>query len=91
MIVGRWAGPWWGLATALAAPPTGYLALRFHDRRVLVWHEARAFLVLRTRRRLREDLKARRAAIYKDVAELADLYLAGREGEQGAVERGSGS
>lgn len=92
VIVGRWAGAWWGVATALAAPPTGYLALRFHDRRVLFWHEARAFLVLRTRRRLRDDLKARRASIYKDVAELADLYLAGRrEGERGAAERGDGA
>jgi glycerol-3-phosphate O-acyltransferase/dihydroxyacetone phosphate acyltransferase len=77
-LIGHFLGWPTGLAAALAAPPTGYIALLFHDRRAIVWHEARAFLLLRTRRRLAEELKTRREAVLKQVEELAALYEAGR-------------
>ncbi|HEX6903464.1 MAG TPA: lysophospholipid acyltransferase family protein [Thermoanaerobaculia bacterium] len=67
-------GAWIGLAAALLAPVTGYVALLFHDRRAIFWHEARAYLLLRTRRRLAEELKARREAVLRQVEDLAALY-----------------
>jgi glycerol-3-phosphate O-acyltransferase/dihydroxyacetone phosphate acyltransferase len=71
--------PWIGLAVALAAPPTGYVALLFHDRRAIFWHEARAFLLLRTRRRLAAELKERREGVLRQVEELAALYEKDRQ------------
>jgi 1-acyl-sn-glycerol-3-phosphate acyltransferase len=71
-------GGWIGAAVALLAPPTGYLALLFHDRRAIFWHEARAYLLLRTRRRLAAELKGRRDAVLRQVEELAALHEASR-------------
>lgn len=68
--------PWLGAATFLAALPTGYVALLFHEQRTLFAREARAYLVLRTRKRLAEELKARRAAILTEVEDLAKLWAA---------------
>ncbi|HSG39359.1 MAG TPA: hypothetical protein VLE27_06950, partial [Thermoanaerobaculia bacterium] len=73
-------GAWIGLAVALLAPLTGYIALLFHDRRAIFWHEARAYLLLRTRRRLAEELKERREAVLRQVEELAALYQAAERG-----------
>ena len=64
---------WAGLAVALLAPPTGWIALLFHDRRAIFWHEARAYLLLRTRRRLASELKDRREAVLRQLEELAVL------------------
>jgi glycerol-3-phosphate O-acyltransferase/dihydroxyacetone phosphate acyltransferase len=75
-LAGHYLGWKIGLAVALLAPPTGYIALLFHDRRAIFWHEARAFLLLRTRRRLAEELKAKREAVLRQVEELAALYEA---------------
>jgi predicted membrane-bound mannosyltransferase len=52
------------------------LALRFHDQRALFWHEARAYLLLRTRKRLAEELHTRRNAVLTQVEELATLHAA---------------
>ena len=72
------------LLTLAAAPLTGWIALRFDDRRGQLWREARAYLLLRTRRAIAAELQARRAAAAREVAALADLYRApGREGAPG--------
>jgi glycerol-3-phosphate O-acyltransferase / dihydroxyacetone phosphate acyltransferase len=73
-----WGG-WIGAAVALLAGPTGYVALLFHDRRAIFWHEARAYLLLRTRRRLAAELKTRREAVLRQVEELAALHERGRD------------
>jgi glycerol-3-phosphate O-acyltransferase/dihydroxyacetone phosphate acyltransferase len=76
------AGPSWtsragaALLTLAAAPLTGWIALRFDDRRGQLWREARAYLLLRTRRAIAAELQARRAAAAREVAALADLYQA---------------
>ena len=62
------------LLTLVAAPLTGWIALRFDDRRARLWREARAYLLLRTRRTIAEELQARRAAAAREVAGLAELY-----------------
>jgi 1-acyl-sn-glycerol-3-phosphate acyltransferase len=73
-LFGNKFGGWIGAAVALAAPFTGYGALLFHDRRTIFWREARAYLILRSRRRLAAELKARREAVLRQVEELEDLY-----------------
>jgi hypothetical protein len=77
-LAGHYLGGWTGAAVALLAPPTGYLALLFHDRRAIFWHEARAYLFLRTRRRLAAELKERRDAVLRQVEELTALHEASR-------------
>jgi 1-acyl-sn-glycerol-3-phosphate acyltransferase len=64
------------LLTLAAAPLTGWIALRFDDRRGQLWREARAYLLLRTGRAIAAELQARRAAAAREVAALADLYRA---------------
>jgi glycerol-3-phosphate O-acyltransferase / dihydroxyacetone phosphate acyltransferase len=61
------------LLALVAAPLTGWIALRFDDRRGQLWREARAYLLLRTRRAIAAELQARRAAAAREVAALADL------------------
>ncbi len=76
VLAARWTGNGWlGALTFLAGPLTGYAALLFHERRRLFWTEAKAYLVLKTRRRLAAELKARRDAVLREVESLADLYL----------------
>jgi glycerol-3-phosphate O-acyltransferase/dihydroxyacetone phosphate acyltransferase len=62
------------LLTLAAAPLTGWVALRFDDRRGQLWREARAYLLLRSRRAIAAELRARREAAAREVAALADLY-----------------
>jgi hypothetical protein len=81
-LAGHYLGTWVGLAVVLLGPPTGYIALLFHDRRAIFWHEARAYLLLRTRKRLAEELRSRREAVLRQVEELAALY----EGDHRAVQ-----
>jgi 1-acyl-sn-glycerol-3-phosphate acyltransferase len=73
-LVGRYFGTWIGTAFALSAPFAGYGALLFHDRRTIFWREARAYLLLRTRKRLAAELKARREEVLRQVEELEALY-----------------
>jgi 1-acyl-sn-glycerol-3-phosphate acyltransferase len=62
------------LLTLVAAPLTGWVALRFDDRRGQLWREARAYLLLRTRRAIAAELQTRRAAAAGEVEALAELY-----------------
>ncbi|MFL6258357.1 MAG: lysophospholipid acyltransferase family protein [Thermoanaerobaculia bacterium] len=78
-LLGHYFGGWIGTLAALLAGPTGYVALLFHDRRAIFWHEARAYLLLRTRRRLAAELKSRREAVLRQVEELAALYERDRQ------------
>jgi 1-acyl-sn-glycerol-3-phosphate acyltransferase len=75
-LAGHFLGARIGAVVALAGAPTGYVALLFHDRRAIFWHEARAYLLLRTRRRLAEELKARRESVLRQVEGLAALHEA---------------
>jgi len=71
---GRYAGASWGVLTFLAAPPTGYSAIRFHEQRERFARQARAYLLLRTRRKIGEELRARRAEVYDGVAGLVEVW-----------------
>jgi glycerol-3-phosphate O-acyltransferase/dihydroxyacetone phosphate acyltransferase len=68
-------------AVLLAGPISGWMALRFDDRRGSLWREARAFLLLRSRRAIAGELRRRRAAALGEVSELARLYREPPAGE----------
>jgi glycerol-3-phosphate O-acyltransferase / dihydroxyacetone phosphate acyltransferase len=72
-LAGHYFGGWIGAVVALAAPLTAYGALLFHDQRAVFWREARAYLLLRTRKRLAAELKAKREAVLRQVEELEAL------------------
>jgi glycerol-3-phosphate O-acyltransferase/dihydroxyacetone phosphate acyltransferase len=64
------------LLTLAAGPATGWVALRFDDRRGKLWREARAYLLLRSRRAIAAELRVRREAAAREVELLVDLYQA---------------
>jgi len=64
------------LLTLAVAPASGWVALRFDDRRGQLWREARAYLLLRSRRAIAAEIRNRRAAAAREVAALAELYQA---------------
>lgn len=70
------------LLVLVAAPATGWIALAFAERRGRLWREARAYLLLRSRRAIAAELRARRAAAAGEVAGLVELHrqLAGVAG-----------
>ena len=72
--MGHSAGAAWGILIFLAAPPTGYAAIRFHEQRERFARQARAYLLLRTRRRIGEELRARRREVYEGVAGLVEVW-----------------
>ena len=77
LLLGHYLSPWIGALAALTAPFTAYGALLFHDQRAAFWRESRAYLFLRTRRRLASELKEKREAVLQEVEELAKLLPAG--------------
>lgn len=64
-----------GALVFLAGPLTGYAAMLFREQSGLFWNEARAYLFLRTRRRLAAELKERRDQVFREVEELAAIHL----------------
>lgn len=73
--LGGWLFGWWAVPTLLVlAPVSGYTALRSRDQRDAFLDEARAWVILRTRRRLADELRKRRAAVYEEVSELVEDY-----------------
>ena len=78
VLVAGWRSTGWGVATGLAvlvvAPVSGRVALTFHDVRRRLIHEARAWLLLRTRRRLADELSAKRGNVLDQLDQLVALY-----------------
>ncbi len=62
-----------GLVIVLA-PVGGYVALKNMDRREAFFDEARAYLILRTRKRLAVELAGRQQQVYESVKRLVDAY-----------------
>lgn len=76
IFVARWAdNAWLGVLVFVAGPLTGYAAMLFREQGEIFWNEARAYLFLRTRRRLATELKARRDQVFREVEDLSALYL----------------
>jgi hypothetical protein len=72
--VGHWWGGKAGVLTFLLGLPTGYVAMLFDERRERFTREARAYLVLRTRKRAAAELREKREAVYQGVTKLAEAY-----------------
>jgi 1-acyl-sn-glycerol-3-phosphate acyltransferase len=86
--VGQWLGGRAGVFTFLLGLPTGWVAMLFDERRERFFREARAYLVLRTQRRAAAELRAKREAVYRGVAELVAAYR-GAESPRDSSERGA--
>ncbi|HSM13578.1 MAG TPA: hypothetical protein VLA66_05875, partial [Thermoanaerobaculia bacterium] len=63
-------------AMAVVAPLSGWIALRWHERRGRLWRESRSFLLLRGRRGIAEELAERRAALEREIDRLIGLWRA---------------
>jgi 1-acyl-sn-glycerol-3-phosphate acyltransferase len=75
LLAVRWTGSWWAApAVLLAAPLAGYAALLFDEQRETFWREARAYLLLRTRKRSAAELRGKRSAVLEQVRELEGLW-----------------
>jgi len=57
------------------APLAGYIAVRLLERQESLWKESRAFLLLRRRRRIAEELRARRAEAGRRIETLVELWV----------------
>jgi hypothetical protein len=77
----RWTGAWWTAPLVLLlAPLAGYGALLFDEHRLRFWQEARAYLLLRTRKRGAEELRSCRKRVLEQVGELEELWRSGKDG-----------
>ena len=75
-------GTRWGVAVGLAAPLSGWVALRWHERRRWLWRETRAHLLLARRRPIAAELQSRRRRVEGAIERLA-AYVS-REAPPGA-------
>jgi hypothetical protein len=73
-----WLVSGWSTAVValVASPLSGYAALRFHERRIDVIAEARAYLLLRSGRRAVAELSRRRHDLVDRIYDLVDAYRA---------------
>jgi glycerol-3-phosphate O-acyltransferase / dihydroxyacetone phosphate acyltransferase len=79
LLASHWLG-WWAAPVVLClAPLAGWAALLFHETHNAFWREAWAYLLLRTRRRVAEQLKACREKVLREVGELEELWRGGGE------------
>lgn len=74
-LIGGW---WWGwvgaLSGGLLGPVSGFVALRFMERRRLLLRQVRAFFVLKGARRRSQELRLRRLAVTERLEELVEFY-----------------
>ena len=59
----------------VVAPLAGYIAVRLLERQESLWKESRAFLLLRRRKRIAEELRARRAEAGRQIETLVELWV----------------
>lgn len=74
VLAGHYLKDWIGVVLTMTAPFTAYGALLFNDQRAAFWRESRAYLLLRTRRRLAAELKEKRENVLRQVEDLARLW-----------------
>jgi 1-acyl-sn-glycerol-3-phosphate acyltransferase len=79
VLAARWTGAWWAAPLALIlAPLAGYAALLFDEHRNRFWQEARAYFLLRSRKRSAEELRSCRKKVLEQVEELENLWRSGK-------------
>ncbi len=72
-----WLGAGWTAAGLALGPLSGWVALQWRESGVTLGEQARAFLLLPTRRRLLEEVRARRTTIERGLEELRRAWVAG--------------
>jgi glycerol-3-phosphate O-acyltransferase / dihydroxyacetone phosphate acyltransferase len=77
LLAARGLGWWAAPAVLVLAPLTGWAALLFHETHNAFWQETWAYLLLRTRRRVADRLRACRETVLHEVGELEDLWRSG--------------
>jgi glycerol-3-phosphate O-acyltransferase / dihydroxyacetone phosphate acyltransferase len=75
LLAARLWGPLSGLAVALVAPLSGYIAVRFFERQEALWREGRAFLLLRRRGGIARELRERRRETARRIETLVELWV----------------
>ncbi|HYU34261.1 MAG TPA: lysophospholipid acyltransferase family protein [Thermoanaerobaculia bacterium] len=83
LLAARWLGWWAAPLVLLLAPLAGWAALLFHETHTAFWREAWAYLLLRTRRRVAEQLRACRETLLEEVGKLEELWRG--QGERQAL------
>lgn len=73
-LSGWLAGGWAALATLVAAPFAGLVAIRFLERSGNLWRETRAYLLLRRRRKIAGELRARRGEVERRTSVLVERW-----------------
>ena len=73
-LAARFWGNTAGVVVLVLGPLTGYVTLLFRSRWRRFLGEARAYLTLRTDRRMHEELRRRLDGVYEGVSELVRLY-----------------
>ncbi len=67
-------GGLWGVAALLLGPPAGYLAITYAETWRALRDESRAYLKLKGRRGVADELKRRRLAVRHEVEKLIEIY-----------------
>ncbi|MEM8930719.1 MAG: lysophospholipid acyltransferase family protein [Acidobacteriota bacterium] len=78
-LAGWWAGLWAGLGALILGPLSGLYAIRFLQRKDVLFDQARAFLLLRSGRRGIDALRRQRERVLAAVGELVDEWRASTE------------
>jgi 1-acyl-sn-glycerol-3-phosphate acyltransferase len=73
-LAAGFAGAAAGAATLLLAPLCGLVAIPFHEKIERLGRETRAYLLLRGRRELAEELRARRRRVTDRIGDLVELW-----------------
>ncbi len=71
-----WKGPIAGLALLVLAPLSGYVALRFHERKAHFLRQARAFFLLEFGQRSVAELRTLRRQVLEKLRRLVAVYTA---------------
>jgi 1-acyl-sn-glycerol-3-phosphate acyltransferase len=74
LAAGYFLGAWAVGTTLLLAPLTGYIAMKFHEDRGVLWRESLDFVRLRSATRTWKEMGRRRRSLAEGVAELAEEY-----------------
>lgn len=81
-LAARHWGTWTFLPVLALAPLAGWAALLFHETHTSFWKEVRAYLLLRTQKKVAESLRTCRETVLKEVGTLEDLWRSRTEAPQ---------
>lgn len=75
-LAARALGTGAGVVLGLLGLPAGWVALRWHERRGVLWRQSRAFLLFAARRPVALELRARRIRVEEEIDRLTERWRA---------------